>query len=214
MTWAQLARRRSTEFDGRRSSNISSDDAEGNDDDGLEGDTEDKVSCCESGKDSVVSRYESVKLSIKKASKHPRTIVLPTLITFAILTGAGLFAIFYSCHQYREHQSQKLLDESREFVYLLDDLLSKTLLPLFTLREMAGQIQEFTDLRQNVDEYDTYYEDGGRAFRNVSSICTDKEVIDLYWKAAESIVKDSGMGETLLNVQLQPGKFSLAISRI
>lgn len=144
---------------------------------------------------------------MKKASRHPRTIVLPTLLTFAILTSAGLFAIFYSCHQYREDQSQTLLDESRELAYLLDDLLSRALLPLFTLREMVGQFEEFTELREQVVEYDTYYtEEEGRAFRNVTGVCTEREVVDLFWKAAESIVKDSRMDDTLLNLQLQPGK--------
>ena len=211
ITWAQLARRRSTEYDGnrRRASQASSDNIM---DDLVtsvnEKHTEEKASCCKSTQASIVNRYESLVLSTKKASKHPRTIVLPTLLTFAILTGAGLFAIFYSCHQYRNVQSQHLLDESRELAYLLDDLLSKALLPLFTLRELSGQFAEFTQLRSSVDDYPTYYNDEGRAFRNVTSRCAEKEVIDLYWKAAESIVKDSRMGDALLNVQLQPGELS------
>lgn len=156
----------------------------------------------------IVTRCKSLKLSIAKALKHPRTIVLPTMLTFSILTGAGLFAIFYSCHQYRERQSQQLLDESRDLAYLLDDLLSKALLPLFTLKEMAGQFQEFTDLRQSIDDYDTYYRDGERAFRDVTSVCTKKEFTDLYWKAAESIAKGSRMDDTLLHIQLQPGRLT------
>jgi hypothetical protein len=206
ITWAQLARRRSTEYDGRRPSQGSSDNMDGLVTNGDGERRKEQVFCCKSAQAAIVHRYESLVISTKKASKHPRTIVLPTLLTFAILTGAGLFAIFYSCHQYRKDQSQHLLEESRELAYLLDDLLSKALLPLFTLRELSRQFTEFTQLRRDVDEYQPNYKDEGRAFRNVTSICTEKVLIDLYWKAAESIVKDSRMGDGLLNVQLQPGK--------
>jgi hypothetical protein len=154
----------------------------------------------------MVHRRQSIVLSIKKAGKHPKSIVLPTVLTFAILTAAGLFAIFYSSHQYRETQSELLLNESRELAYLLDDLLSKALLPLYTLKEMALQFTQFTALRNEIVQLPTYYTEDGRAFRNATGVCTKENVLGLYWKAAESIVGDSRMEDVLLNVQLQPGE--------
>ena len=100
-----------------------------------------------------------------------------------------------------------MVDSAQEFAYELDDLLLRALLPLFTLREMVGQFEEFTTLRTEIVKNETYYVDGGRAFRDVKGICTDNEILNLYWKAAESIVKDSRMRDSLLNVQLQPGEF-------
>lgn len=165
-----------------------------------------KSSCWTSFRQSIVHRHQSIVLSIKKAGKHPKSIVLPTVLTFAILTAAGLFAIFYSSHQYRETQSELLLNESRELAYLLDDLLSKALLPLYTLKEMALQFIQFTSLRNEIVQLPTYYKEDGRAFRNATGVCTKENVLGLYWKAAESIVGDSRMGDVLLNVQLQPGE--------
>jgi hypothetical protein len=200
ITWSQLARRRSTELDERRNSNLSDEEYNGNVEDVK------KSSCWTSFRQSMVHRRQSIVLSIKKAGKHPKSIVLPTVLTFAILTAAGLFAIFYSSHQYRETQSELLLNESRELAYLLDDLLSKALLPLYTLKEMALQFTQFTALRNEIVQLPTYYTEDGRAFRNATGVCTKENVLGLYWKAAESIVGDSRMEDVLLNVQLQPGE--------
>lgn len=101
----------------------------------------------------------------------------------------------------------RLVEESRELAYELDDLLSKALLPLFTLQEMAGQFDEFQGLQPDIVERSVSTNNGGgRAFRNVTEICADPEVVGLYRRAAESIVQSSKMGNVLLNVQLQPGK--------
>jgi hypothetical protein len=92
--------------------------------------------------------------------------------------------------------------------YELDDLLAKALLPLFTMKEMAGQFDDFRDLQPKLAERDntTYVNDDGRTFRNVTDICTDLEVEELYQRAAKSILQSSHLGNLLLNIQLQPGK--------
>ncbi|KAL7537011.1 hypothetical protein ACHAXR_008133 [Thalassiosira sp. AJA248-18] len=215
--WTQLARR-STYIEGRRySSNASDDDAAGAppvraDSNGarITQDASPSPSTSPDSKSSpwfksITTRYQSLSRSIKKASKHPYSIVLPTILTFAILTTAGLFAIIHSSQQYHEGQSLALLEESRELAYELDDLLSQSLLPLFTLKEMAGQFDEFQGLQTDIVESSrTYLNEGGRSFRNVTEICTNPEVMELYDRAAESIVQSSKMGKILLNVQLQP----------
>lgn len=202
ITWSQLARRRSSYIhgNGRRSSITS------NDEDPNPNHTLPKESAPKHITGHIVNRFQSLKLSTRTAWKHPRAILLPTLITFAILTMAGLVAIFYSSNKYRESQSVQLVVEARELAYQFDDLLAKALLPLYTLKEMAGQFTEFTSLRSEIVERGTHYTNDGRAFRNVTEFCTADDAIDLYWKAAESIVRDSMMGDALLNIQLQPGK--------
>lgn len=200
VTWSQLARRSYIHGNGRKSS-ISSNDEYPNPDHTLPEESARKPLTGH-----IVNRFQSLKLSTRTAWKHPRTILLPTLTTFAILTTAGLGAIIYASNRYRESQSAQLVEEARELAYQFDDLLSKAQLPLYTLKEMAGQFTEFTTLRSKIAERGTYYTNDGRAFRNVTEFCTADDTMDLYWKAAESIVRDSRMGDVLLNIQLQPGE--------
>ena len=225
-TWTQLVRRRSTDITGEgrlrqslRSSNISSDVGSGDhvgntnrDDTAAVGGAHKKKihnkfnckSCLTSLQSGYTARRQTLLRSMKKATKHPRTIVLPTLLTFAILTTAGLFAIFHSSSQYNEDKSLKLLEEARELAYDLDDLLSGALLPLITLQEMAGQFVEFQELQPQIINETTYTNLDGRSFRNVTEICTDEEVWDLYQRAANSIMESSKMGNIIVNLQLQP----------
>ena len=131
-------------------------------------------------------------------------------------------AVIHSSHKYHSSQNDKLLEETRELAYELDDLLSQALLPLFTLQEMAGQIEEFRELHEMVVQEKVFIDEennGGRSFRNITDICTNPEVLGLYQRAAESIGQSSKMGRVLLNVQLQPGefipfRFSVCTSRV
>ena len=97
-----------------------------------------------------------------------------------------------------------LLEESRELAYELVDLLSQTLLPLFTVKEMAGQFDELQGLHPDILGEKNYINDNGRTFRNVTEICTEPDVLELYHRAAESILESSKLGNLMLNVQLQP----------
>ncbi|KAL3788993.1 LOW QUALITY PROTEIN: hypothetical protein HJC23_012698 [Cyclotella cryptica] len=211
ITWEQLAERRST--GGRRASNLSTDNdfplAEASNN-GTPASRTASHGCFEntvhSTRSTVANCCHYLLRSTKKASRHPRSILLPTLVTFAILAAAGIIAVMHASHQHHKEKSFQLLDEARELAYELDDLLAKALLPLFTLKEMAGQFDEFRELQPEIVDRSntTYVNDNGRTFRKVTDICTDPEVVDLYQRAAASIMKSSEMGNVLLNIQLQP----------
>ena len=217
--WARLARRRSTDVAGdsaedRPEQRRSSDTAEvaqvvgadaGAGDKGGRGDgTEGSDSCWKTLPLAVSQQHQALSRHCRKAAKHPKSILLPTLLTFAILTAAGLGLIIHHANEYRSTQTAKLLEEGRDMAYELDDVLAKALLPLFTLQEMAGQIDEFRTLPSSMVDRPPYFRDGGRAFRNVTDICLGSEVLEPYQRAADSIEKSAKMGPTLLNVQLQP----------
>ena len=85
-----------------------------------------------------------------------------------------------------------LLEESRELAYELVDLLSQTLLPLFTVKEMAGQFDELQGLHPDILGEKNYINDNGRTFRNVTEIWTEPGVLELYHRAAESILEQAG----------------------
>jgi sensor domain CHASE-containing protein len=188
-----------------RASNLSSDDGDRMDARKSDGEAaKDKPSgCCASTKSCMKNQFKSLTRSTKKAIKSP-SILLPTLLSFSILTAAGLFAVIHSSHQYHSTQSWALLEQSRELAHNLDDLLCKALLPLFTLKEMAGQFDEFRELHSQILEHESYINEEGRSFRNVTEMCTDDQVWELYSRAATSIEEGSKMGSVLFNVQLQP----------
>jgi hypothetical protein len=211
ITWEQLARRRSTAEERRSNFSIDNDIVAVVTNDLPAADTTSNgwfKNVFHSTRATIANRRKSLLRSIKKAFKHPRSIIVPTLVTVDVLAAAGVIAVVHSSRQYKKEQSLQLLEQSRELAYELDDLLAHALLPLFTLKEMAGQFEEFRNLQPKIVQRGntTYLTDGGRTFRNVTDICTDPEVVELYQRAAESIMQSSEMGNVLLNVQLQPGE--------
>lgn len=84
------------------------------------------------------------------AASRPR-ILLYVLLTFAIISAAGLTAVIIAGQNERESAHATKVDGAREMSYRIDDALKKALLPLFTMEEMAKQEDDFFGLARRIE---------------------------------------------------------------
>ena len=168
--------------------------------------------CCQ-----LVSKYlhlHALSYKLNIAFQHAYIVVSMSL-TFCILTAIGLIIVFKYAEQMKEDERDYQLERATEQIaFGLDDSLYEASLPLFTMGEMARQIDAFDQLpNQTADAPVIYHNstnpDDNGVFRDVSGICYPTEAnqtisyIQTYHELASGIADDVNL-TTLTDINLDP----------
>ena len=140
---------------------------------------------------------------VSKTVKN-KGIFLACTVTFAVIVAAGLSAILLFAENQREDITQEAVASVAEFDRSLSAELNKALLPTYVLAEVVEQLDTFTDLPSKISTTDSYINNGGKSWRNVTEVCTDPAYVEPFVDIASSIKRGSEMKGELVNIQLAP----------
>ena len=141
-----------------------------------------------------------------KLAKTSRTIVAYSVLTFLILSAAGLAIVLVFADRYAASRQAYAVEKALEMGFRIPQELQRALLPLFTMQEIIRNVDTFNDLPPKMDQTDKYLTGAppGRAWRNASKLCDDPTYVEPFNVIARSVKESARMSKVLVNVQLAP----------
>ena len=145
-------------------------------------------------------------VDVVKLAMTSRKIVAYTVLTFLILSTAGLAIVLVFADRYAASREAYAMEKALEMGFRIPQELQRALLPLFTMQEIIRRLDTFNDLPQKMNQTDKYLtgDPPGRAWRNATKLCLDPAYVDPFNAIARSVKDSARMPGVLVNVQLAP----------
>jgi hypothetical protein len=150
----------------------------------------------------------SIQRTIVTALRNP-SIWITALLTFTVLLGAGLATIDTLAEAHSSELRTNAVVTAEELGMWISGKLDDALLPLFAMSQFVQHLQEFKELPYDIGargELGAAPPLTGKeiSHRNVTGICDDPHVSNVFHEIASNIKKDAGMEGILVNIQLAP----------
>jgi len=142
---------------------------------------------------------------------HP-SIVLTSLLLFAVLTTAGLLATRQMAASYETAMLDAAHDVGVETAQWFSDEFDKLLMPMFTVSQFVKMTGSFRALPDKLAMVEQEPDEEARK-RLVNEVCTDPEYLLPFKQIVDGIRQDANLSGVLFNVRLSPGATTCLIDR-
>ncbi|KAG7347634.1 hybrid sensor and regulator fused protein [Nitzschia inconspicua] len=134
-----------------------------------------------------------------------------SVFVFFLLIGASLAVVFIVSESQRNDRQDDATRLATDTGQYFSNQLDQAILPLFSLAQFALHLEIFQDLPNQIGQagepgalpFVTSRTDD-RAYRNVTGVCDDLELVTRFVSIASGIKEHSQMGNILVNIQLAP----------